>query len=107
MTIDVGYLAHLYGVVLSRRTESPDTSYIARLFAKGRQKIAQKVGEEAVETAIATVSGTREDTINESADLLFHLLILWADAGIKPEEVLQEMQRREGISGLDEKKKRL
>lgn len=106
MSLDREYLKHLYDVVLSRRDASPDKSYIAKLFAKGRSKIAQKVGEEAVETAIAAVSGSREETIEESADLLFHLIILWADTGIVPDDVLHEMKRREGISGLDEKRKR-
>lgn len=106
MTPDPGYLDHLYRIVLSRKGASPDESYIAKLFAKGRAKIAQKVGEEGVETAIAAVAQTNDDIINESADLLFHLLILWADAGIAPADVLYEMKRREGISGLDEKRKR-
>lgn len=103
MKPDAGYLNHLFAIVESRRGVSPDESYIAALFAKGRRKIAQKVGEEAVEVAIAATSQEKADIINESSDLLFHLLVLWADAGITPEEVLAEMQRREGISGLSEK----
>lgn len=106
MSLDREYLRHLYDIVLSRKNASPDESYIAKLFAKGRIKIAQKVGEEGVELAIATLAEGKEQVIGESADLLFHMLILWADAGVTPEDVLQEMQRREGISGLDEKKKR-
>lgn len=103
---DAGYLNHLYAIVESRRNVSPDESYIAKLFAKGRRKIAQKVGEEGVETALAAVAETREDVISESADLMFHLLVLWAECGITPDEVMAEMQKREGISGLDEKKSR-
>lgn len=106
MTADAGYLNHLYAIVESRKGASPKESYIGKLFSKGRAKMAQKVGEEGVEVAIAAVAQGREDVINESADLLFHMLILWADAGIRPEDVLAEMQRREGISGLDEKAKR-
>ena len=82
-------------------------SYIASLYAKGHLKIAQKVGEEAVETAIAASIKDREGVINESADLLFHLLILLADANIPLAAVLQEMHRREGISGLTEKANRI
>jgi phosphoribosyl-ATP pyrophosphohydrolase len=101
--MDAGYLKHLYDIVLSRKSASPETSYIAALYAKGRKKIAQKVGEEGVETAMAGVMNDRNDIINESADLLFHLLILLADANIPLEDVLSEMQRREGTSGLEEK----
>lgn len=103
MSADAGYLNHLYDIVLSRRGAEVGESYVATLFSKGREKIAQKVGEEAVETAIAAVSQKRQELINESADLLFHLLVLWADAGVAPEDVLSEMQRREGTSGLTEK----
>jgi len=106
VTVDPGYLAHLYDVVMERRNAAPDQSYVAALFAKGKSRIAQKVGEEAVETAIAAVSESREALISESADLLFHMLILWADAGIRPEDVLQALQQREGTSGLAEKRNR-
>ncbi len=106
MTVDPGYLGHLYGVVESRKNASPDVSYVAKLFAKGRAKIAQKVGEEAVETAIAAVAEGKEELVSESADLLFHLLVLWSLSDVKVEDVLLEMQRRENHSGLDEKKKR-
>ncbi len=99
-------LTYFYKVIQSRRSASPEESYVARLFAKGRNKIAQKVGEEAVEVVIASMAGDRQEVINESADLLFHWLILLNEAGIPPEEVLQEMQRREGISGLMEKSSR-
>lgn len=101
--MDAGYLKHLYAVVDGRKTASPETSYIAALYAKGRKKIAQKVGEEGVETALAGVLDDKNGIINESADLLFHLLILLADANIPFEDVLAEMQLREGTSGLEEK----
>lgn len=106
MSLDREYLRHLYDIVLSRKNASPEESYIAKLFAKGKGKIAQKVGEEGVELALAAVSETRKEVIDESADLLFHMLVLWAASGVTPEDVLEECQRREGISGLDEKEKR-
>lgn len=99
-------LERLYHVVLERRDGDPDASYIARLLKKGREKVAQKVGEEGVETALAGVQGNHEAIINESADLIFHLLILWVETGVKPEEVLAEIRRREGTSGLVEKQSR-
>jgi phosphoribosyl-ATP pyrophosphohydrolase len=79
---------------------------VARLYGKGRQKIAQKLGEEAVETALAGVLDDRAGIISESADLLFHLMVLWADAGIAPDDIMAELTRREGLSGLEEKKRR-
>ena len=93
----------LYATVLARRTGDTDTSYVARLTAKGRDKIAQKVGEEAVETVIAAVRDDRAAIISESADLLFHLAILWADADVTPADIATELERRQGVSGLDEK----
>jgi phosphoribosyl-ATP pyrophosphohydrolase len=99
-------LARLQAVIEARKGGDPETSYVAKRFSQGRAKIAQKVGEEAVECAIAAVSGDREAVVAESADLLFHLMILWADAGIAPDDVLEELARREGVSGIDEKKSR-
>ena len=99
-------LDRLFTVIESRRDGDPDTSYVAKRFAQGRGKIAQKLGEEAVETIIAAMAEGREATVAESADLLFHLLILWADMGIRPAEVLAELEGREGISGIDEKQSR-
>jgi phosphoribosyl-ATP pyrophosphohydrolase len=99
-------LETLYGVIASRKTASPESSYVAKLFARGRKKIAQKVGEEGVETALAGVLNDRDEIISESADLLFHMMILWADAGITPEDIAAELKRREGVSGIDEKKAR-
>ncbi len=96
-------LDRLYETVLARRTADPDSSYVAKLTARGRHKIAQKVGEEGVETALAAVSDDRAGIISESADLLFHLTILWADAGITPADIAGELARREGVSGLAEK----
>ena len=104
---DVAVLDRVYGVIVSRRDADPEVSHVARLFHKGTRKIAQKLGEEAVETVIAAMSQKRKDIVGESADLMFHLLVLWADAGIRPQDVWAELTRREGVSGLDEKKKRM
>lgn len=92
--------------IRERRAGDPDASYVARLTAKGRAKMAQKVGEEAVETAIAAVSQGKEELTGEAADLLFHLLVLLADAGVSLDDVRAELARREGISGIAEKASR-
>ncbi len=97
-------LDRLHAAILARRGANPAASYTAKLLAGGTAKIAQKLGEEAVEAAIAAVQGSRSALVGESADLLYHLLVLWADVGIVPEEVWAELARREGISGIDEKK---
>ncbi len=89
-------LDRLYAVIESRRGADPGTSRTARYFLQGREKIAQKVGEEAVETVIEAVAGNRERLIEESADLLYHLLVLWADAGVAPDDVRAALARREG-----------
>ena len=92
-------LDRLYKVIESRRGADPAVSNTARLFAKGTEKIAQKVGEEAVETLIEGVRGRKKDLALESADLLYHLLVLWADRSLKPEAVWAALAAREGISG--------
>ncbi len=99
-------LARLFEVIESRRGGDPDTSYVARLFALGPEKIAQKVGEEAVETVIAAVANDRDAVTRESADLLFHLMILWAATGLRPDDIYAELARREGTSGIAEKDSR-
>ena len=99
-------LQKLEATIRSRRSADPATSYVAKLFAKGRPKIAQKLGEEAIETVIAALSGDREDVIGEAADLLFHLTMLLAEADIPIADVLAELERREGVSGLAEKASR-
>jgi phosphoribosyl-ATP pyrophosphohydrolase len=103
---DAAVLERLYALIASRKGGDPDTSYTARLFDKGTAKIAQKLGEEAVEAVIEAVGGKRERLIGESADVLYHLLVLWADQGIAPSEVWRELAKREGKSGLDEKASR-
>lgn len=99
-------LQNLYQVIEGRKGSEPESSYTAKLFASGRGKICEKVGEEAVETVIAALSQGDQQVVAESADLLYHLLTLWADMGIKPEQVWQELERRSGVSGIDEKNAR-
>ena len=99
-------LERLWGVIESRRGADPQTSYTAKLFGRGKAKIAQKLGEEAVEAVIEGVRGDRAALVGESADLLYHLLVLWAASGIVPADVGAELARREGLSGINEKKGR-
>ena len=99
-------LDRLYKVIESRKKADPSVSNTARLFQKGTRKIAQKVGEEAVEVVIEAVREKRERLIAESADLMYHLLVMWADAKIEPVEVWHELARREGVSGIAEKQSR-
>jgi len=99
-------LQRLWLVIESRRGADPATSYTAKLFARGNAKIAQKLGEEAVEAVIEGVKGDRAALIGESADLLYHLLVMWAATGVSPADVAAELVRREGISGVSEKKGR-
>jgi phosphoribosyl-ATP pyrophosphohydrolase len=94
--MEAGILDQLYTVIESRRTADPASSHTARLLAAGTPKIAQKVGEESVETVIEALTGDRERLIYESADLLYHLLVLWADQGVLPEDVWAELGRRRG-----------
>lgn len=97
-------LEKLYTLILARKAEAdPANSYVASLFAKGRAKIAQKVGEEATETIIASLHETPEKVAAESADLLFHLAVLWAECGVTPAEVMAVLSQREGTSGITEK----
>lgn len=93
----------LFEVIEARRHADPSSSHTAKLFAKGTRKIAQKAGEEAVELVIEAVRGKRDRIVEESADLMYHLLVLWADARVRPQDVWQELMRREGISGVSEK----
>jgi phosphoribosyl-ATP pyrophosphohydrolase len=99
-------LANLEATIAQRRAADPSTSYVAKLNAKGVGKIAQKVGEEATETVIAALSGDRAELVGEAADLLFHLLVLLGAKGVPLAEVLAELDRREGTSGIAEKASR-
>lgn len=103
---DARILDDLYAVLLSRKEADPESSYTARLFAKGEAKIAQKLGEEAVETVIEALRGDNAALAAESADLLYHLLALWAARGVAPEEVWAALEARQGTSGLAEKASR-
>ena len=100
---DEHVLDRLYLVIESRKGADPDTSYTARLFSRGRQQIAKKLGEEAVEALIEGIRGDKPKLVGESADVLYHLLTLWAATGVKPPAVWSELARREGLSGLAEK----
>ena len=104
MTAEV--LERLFRTVESRRNADPQTSYTAKLFHKGTHRIAQKVGEDAVETVIAAVAKDKEHVVSESADLLYHLCVLWADAGVAPADVFRTLENREGVSGIAEKNAR-
>lgn len=104
MTAEV--IERLFRTIESRRGADPQTSYTAKLFSNGTQRIAQKVGEEAVETVVAAVAGDKEHVVSESADLMYHLCVLWADAGVRPEDVFQALEKREGVSGIAEKNSR-
>ena len=96
-------LQQLADILEQRKLESADKSYVASLYAKGLDTILKKVGEEATETVIAAKNGDKEQIIYETADLWFHCLVMLADQGLGPNDVLQELQRRFGLSGLDEK----
>lgn len=98
--------SRLEDTIRARRTADPETSYVAKLTARGRAKIAQKLGEEAVETVIAAMANDREEVVKESADLIFHLALLLADMGLSLDDVRAELDRREGLSGIAEKASR-
>ena len=93
----------LFALIASRKTGDPNTSYTAKLLAKGRLKCAKKLGEEAIETCLAAVAQDKTALTNESADLLYHLLVLWTACDVTPEEVYAALALREGRSGLEEK----
>jgi len=96
-------LARLEQTIAQRRTAAPDASYVASLTARGLPVIARKLGEEATETIIAALTGGRQELVGEAADVLFHLLVLLAEKDIPLADVLAELERREGTSGLAEK----
>ena len=104
MTKDI--LEDLFQTIEARKDGDPAQSYVASLFDKGTEKIAQKIGEEATETIIEAIKKDKEKLAQESADLLFHLMVLWSDAGIKPNDIFDVLQKRDGLSGLEEKKNR-
>ncbi len=99
-------LNRLADLLEQRKTADPDSSYVAKLYSKGMDSILKKVGEEATETIIAAKGGNKDEIIYETADLWFHSLVMLAKANLKPQDVLDELARREGLSGIDEKKAR-
>ena len=99
-------LQQLAQVLEQRKLESADKSYVASLYAKGLDTILKKIGEEAAETIIAGKGGDKQQNIYETADLWFHCMVLLANQGLGPDDVLSELQRRFGLSGLDEKSQR-
>ena len=96
-------LDRLADVIESRKGGDPDASYVSRLLSRGEDSVLKKVGEEATETVMAAKDGNRLRIVEETADLWFHCLIMLAHYGLRPADVLSELQRREGISGIDEK----
>ena len=103
---DASVLNRLYDVVQSRKNADPAVSHSARLLSRGTYKIAQKFGEEAAECLIEAVAGRTNLLVGESADVLYHLIVMWVNAGITPDEVWAELRRREGTSGIAEKASR-
>lgn len=96
-------LDRLAELLEQRKSADPQSSYVAKLYAKGMDSILKKVGEEAAETIIAAKDGDPQKIVYETADLWFHCMVMLAQAGLKPQDVLDELARREGLSGLTEK----
>lgn len=104
--LDGRLLDDLYRMVMARKDGDPQTSYTAKLAAKGAKKVAQKVGEEGVEAALEIVAGDAEKLASESADLFYHLMVAWAVTGVEPADVWRRLAERQGISGIAEKASR-
>lgn len=100
-------LNRLAELLEQRKAADPTSSYVAKLYAKGMDSILKKIGEEATETVIAAKNGNKEEIIYETADLWFHTLIMLSHAGLKPQDILDELARREGLSGIVEKESRI
>jgi phosphoribosyl-ATP pyrophosphohydrolase len=96
-------LIRLEAAISARRHTSPEESYVAKLHSKGLTKIAQKLGEEATEAVIAALAGDEAELVGEAADVLFHLMVLLGAKGVSLDQVMAELDRREGTSGLVEK----
>jgi phosphoribosyl-ATP pyrophosphohydrolase len=99
-------LNRLADLLEQRKNADPQSSYVAQLYAKGMDNILKKVGEEATETILAAKEGDPAKIVYETADLWFHCLVMLAKAGLKPQDVLDELARREGLSGIEEKANR-
>jgi len=107
MAVSLGEaLARLWRTIEARRGASPDSSYTAKLLATGPAGVARKLGEESLEAIIEAVKGDKTALARESADVIYHLLVLWAAAGLSPDDVAAELTRREGTSGIEEKRRR-
>lgn len=104
--IDANILRRLGEVIAARKQADPAASYVAGLLAKGQDAVLKKVAEETAETLLASKDGDKLHIVRETADLWFHCLILLAWHGLGPDDVLAELRRREGISGIDEKRSR-
>ena len=96
-------LDKLAATLEARKGAQPASSYVASLYAKGLDAILKKIGEEATETVIAAKSGDKAQIVHEMADLWFHTLVLLAQQGLKPDDILKELERRLGVSGHDER----
>ena len=103
---EASVLDRLFQVVTERKDADPAQSHSARLLNRGVSKVAQKFGEEAVECLIEVVAGNKAAVVAESADVLYHLLVMWVAAGVSPDQVWAELTRREGVSGIAEKASR-
>jgi len=103
---DAKILDQLYATILTRKGADPKSSYTAKLFADGRAKIARKLGEESIEAIIAALGEGQDRVASESADLLYHLLVLWAECGVAPAEIWEALEARQGQSGIAEKNAR-
>ena len=99
-------LSKLAAVLEERKQADPDSSYVAKLYSKGLDAILKKIGEEATETVMAAKDGEAEKIVYETADLWFHCMVLLSQQGLKPQDVLNELERRFGLSGLEEKASR-
>lgn len=99
-------LTRLSELLEQRKAADPASSYVAKLYAKGMDSILKKIGEEATETVIAAKGGNRDEIIYETADLWFHTLVMLSHAGLSAQDVLNELARREGLSGIEEKASR-
>jgi phosphoribosyl-ATP pyrophosphohydrolase len=107
MSDDMSDILDRLAVLLEqRKAADPSSSYVAKLYAKGMDSILKKVGEEATEVVIAAKGGNKDEIIYETADLWFHTLVMLAEADLKPQDILSELARREGLSGIDEKNAR-
>ena len=98
-----GVLAAVAATIESRKDSEPDGSYVASLFARGDDAILKKIGEEATEAVMAAKDGAKDRIVGETADLWFHCMIMLSHYGLRPEDVLAELQRRAGTSGIEEK----